>query len=82
MKPLDTSYCHYMGRNSLLCNRKPHFQEKGSIPKCLEHDRSTTHGKGLEVSGQNTFKDNPAFIKRFAHQGACIAKNLRTNKLV
>jgi len=30
----------------------------------------TALGKDLEVPCQNTFKDNPTFIKRL-HQGAC-----------
>jgi len=35
----------------------------------------TALGKGLEVPCQNTFKDNPTFIKRL-HHNVLVAKNL------
>jgi len=55
--------------NSLFCNRKQNFHGKGSqtnaeySPEHLESERGQLHVV-IEDPCQNTFKDNPAFIKK------------------
>jgi len=36
---------------------------QNTVQSVLEHERSTTGGKALEVPCQNTFKDKPAFME-------------------
>ena len=66
--------------NSLFCNKKQNFQEKGSDKHAnawytlLNMRAESTHSKRLEIPCQNTFKDKPAFIKRLIK--VLVARNL------
>jgi len=46
---------------------------QSTVQSVLEHERNRlgTHGKGLEVPYQNTFKDKPCLHQREAHEGVC-----------